>query len=143
MTATYDPTDLVKTTDAGRINVVRFLLGDTDVTSPELQNEEIAFTLTEVSNQVYQAASLSASAVASKYAGLANIEIDGILSADYGELSSSFSVLAVRLKADGSRLDGASLGIFVGGLPTPPARSYAFYRGQFQNPNEVNDLDGY
>mgnify|MGYP000196601101 CR=1 FL=1 len=142
MTATYDPTDLDKTTASGRVNVVRFLLGDTNVDKPELLDEEITFTLSETSNKVYLAASICASTVSSKYAGFANVEISGILSVDYGELASAFSVLSIKLKSDGNRLEGSSLGIFVGGLPVFPARSYAFYRGQFQNPNEKNDLGG-
>jgi hypothetical protein len=143
MTATYDPTDLDKTTAGGRVNVVRFLLGDTDVSSPELQDEEISFTLSEASDLVYLAASICASTVSSKYAGYANVEIDGILTVDYGELASAFSVLSIKLKSDGNRLEGGSLGIFIGGLPVFPARSYAFHRGQFQNPNEKDDLNGY
>jgi hypothetical protein len=142
MTATYDPTDLDKGTASGRVNVVRFLLGDTDVTNPELQNEEITFTLSETTNKVYLAASICASTVSSKYAGLANVEINGILSVDYSELANAFSVLSVKLKSDGNRLEGGSIGVFVGGLPVFPARSYSFFRGQFQNPNELDDLNG-
>jgi hypothetical protein len=142
MAATYDPTNLDKDTASGRVNIVRFLLGDTDDTNPELQNEEITFTLSETSNKVYLAASICASTISSRYSGLANVEIDGILSVDYGELASAFSVLSVKLKSDGNRLEGGSLGIFVGGLPVFPARSYSFFRGQFQNPNELDDLNG-
>jgi hypothetical protein len=142
MTATYDPTDLDKGTASGRVNVVRFLLGDTDVTNPELQNEEITFTLSETTNKVYLAASICASTVSSKYAGLSNVEINGILSVDYSELANAFSVLSVKLKSDGNRLEGGSIGVFVGGLPVFPARSYSFFRGQFQNPNELDDLNG-
>jgi hypothetical protein len=142
MTATYDPTDLDKDTASGRINIVRFLLGDTDLTSPELQNEEITFTLSETTNKVYLAASICASTVSSKYSGFVNVEIDGVLTVDYGELASAFNVLSIKLKSDGHRLEGGSIGIFVGGLPVFPARSYSFFRGQFQNPNELDDLNG-
>jgi hypothetical protein len=142
MTATYDPTNLDKGTASGRVNVVRFLLGDTDVTNPELQNEEITFTLSETTNKVYLSASICASTVSSKYSGLANVEINGILSVDYSELANAFSVLSVKLKSDGNRLEGGSIGVFVGGLPVFPARSYSFFRGQFQNPNELDDLNG-
>ena len=132
MTATYDPTNLDKGTASGRVNVVRFLLGDTDVTNPELQNEEITFALSETTNKVYLAASICASTLASKYSGLV----------DYSELANAFSVLSVKLKSDGNRLEGGSIGVFVGGLPVFPARSYSFFRGQFQNPNELDDLNG-
>jgi hypothetical protein len=142
MTVTYDPTNLDETTSGGRVNVVRFLLGDTNVNSPEVQDEEITFTLSKSANKVYLAASLCAASISSKYSGLANVEIDGILTVDYGELSSSFSKLSINLKSDGHRLEGGSIGIFVGGLPVSPARSYAFFRGQFQNPSELDDLNG-
>jgi hypothetical protein len=142
MTATYDPTDLDEATAGGRINVVRFLLGDTDVTNPEMQNEEITFALSKSSNKVYLASSICASSISSKYSGLANIEIDGILTVDYGELSSAFSTLSTNLKSDGHRLEGGSIGIFIGGLPVFPARSYSFFRGQFQSPTELDDLNG-
>ena len=143
MAATYDPTDLDKTTDAGRLNVVRFLLGDTEVTSAELQDEEIVFALAEATNKTYLAASVCASAIASKYAGYTDVEIDGILTVDYGELSNSYGILSIRLKTEGNRLEGSSIGIFIGGLPVFPTKSYTFYRGQFEDPNRGEGLDEY
>jgi len=141
MTATYDPTDLDKTTAGGRINVVRFLLGDTDVTSAEVQDEEITFTLASASNAVYLAASLCASAISSKYAGYTDTEIDGVLSSDNSTIASGYSKLSVQLKQEGNRQDGTSIGIFIGGLPTSPAKSYTFFRKQFEDPRYKNLTD--
>jgi len=141
MTATYDPTDLDKDTATGRVNVVRFLLGDTDVAYPEVQDEEITFTLASASNAVYLAASLCASAISSKYAGYTDTEIDGILSSDYGSLAGSFSKLSVQLKQEGNRQDGTSLGIFLGGMPVSPDKGYTFFRRQFEDPAYKNLTD--
>lgn len=132
MTVSYDPTNLDTSTADGRLNVVRFLLGDTSTTDANVQDEEIQFSLASASDAVYLAASSCASAIASKYAGYVDTEIDGSLSADYSQLSENFRQLSIQLKQDGNRLDGASLGIFVGGLPSGAnENSYYFYRGQF------------
>jgi len=141
MAATYDPTDLNKTTAGGRVNVVRFLLGDTDITNPELQDEEITFTLSESNNLVYLAASISAATLSSKYSGLATVEIDGILSVDYGDLADSFRLLSTQLRLDGERREGASLGVFAGGIPLFPNRGHVFYMGRFENPVDRDDLN--
>ena len=56
MAWTYDPTNLDKSTAAGRLNVVRFLVGDTEATKPQVQDEEINFGLSESQDDVYYAA---------------------------------------------------------------------------------------
>mgnify|MGYP003649812752 CR=1 FL=1 len=53
MTATYDPTDLTNTT--GKINIVRLMLGDTDVATPELQDEELQYYIDLSPNNLYLA----------------------------------------------------------------------------------------
>ena len=45
MSWSYDPTDLNTTTASGRLNTVRFLVGDTDTNDQKVQNEEIEFSL--------------------------------------------------------------------------------------------------
>ena len=47
MAWSYDPTDLNTTTASGRLNTVRLLVGDTDTTDQQVQNEEVTFSLTE------------------------------------------------------------------------------------------------
>tara|TARA_R110000737_G_scaffold204632_2_gene223418 strand:- start:680 stop:1087 length:408 start_codon:yes stop_codon:yes gene_type:complete len=133
MTATYDSSNLDPATTTGKINVVRFLLGDTDVSSPEVQDEEITFSLSASSDSVYNGASLCATAISARYAGSVNLELDGALKADYSDLSSKYSKLATMLQSTGKRLEGGSLGLFVGGLPSVTEDSYTFYRGQFSN----------
>ena len=138
MTVTYDVTDLDKSTASGRLNIVRWLTGDTSVTTAELQDEEINFSLLSSSDNTYKAASLCAAAIASKFADRVNTGLDGALKADYGSLSDKYRNLSIQLLADGKRLDGTSLGLSVGGLPVFPCKSYSFYRGQF-DPNTVVD----
>lgn len=133
MTTTYDPTNLDVDTASGRLNVVRFLLGDTDVASAEVLDEEITFALLSSGDSPYLAGSICASAIASKYSSYVNVELDGSLKADYSNLAENYRKLAVTLKGDGNRLEGGSLGIFIGGIPTDGTSSYVFYRGQFEN----------
>ena len=45
MAWSYDPTDLNTTTASGRLNTVRLLVGDTDTTDQQVQNEEVTFSL--------------------------------------------------------------------------------------------------
>lgn len=134
MTATYDPTDLDTTTASGRLNVVRFLVGDIDVTDAQVQDEEITFWLTQSSDNTYSAAASLASGLASQYAKLVSTKLDGALSAEYNDLYERYQTLADQLRSDGQRLNGNSLGIFLGGVPSTTT-SYAFYRGQFRHPD--------
>jgi hypothetical protein len=53
MAWSYDPTDLDNTTASGRLNIVRLLVGDTDTVDQQVQNEEIAFGLSENGNNIY------------------------------------------------------------------------------------------
>ena len=72
MAWSYDPTDLDKDTASGRLNTVRLLVGDTDTSDQQAQNEEITFALSETNNNVYYAASWVARTVASQYARKVN-----------------------------------------------------------------------
>jgi hypothetical protein len=115
MAWTYDPTDLNTTTDSGRLNVVRFLSGDTDTNDQQVQNEEIVFSLAQVNDNVYMAASFTANTIASKYARLVTTELDGQLTVEYGDLTSRYTLLAKSLKSQGTS-SGATLSVKAGGL---------------------------
>lgn len=134
MTVTYDPTDLDINSTTGRMNIVRLLVGDTEVLAAELQDEEINFTLSQSNNKVYYAASYCANLLASRYADFVNTELDEALKADYSDLFDKYRNLSTQLLGDAKRLDGSSLGIYIGGLPSNTDTSYAFYRGQFRHP---------
>jgi hypothetical protein len=67
MSWSYDPTNLDTATVAGRLNTVRLLVGDTDTTDQQVQDEEIVFALTETNNNIYAASSWVARTIASQY----------------------------------------------------------------------------
>lgn len=130
MTVTYDPTDL--TEETGQINIVRLMLGDTDIDNAELQDEEIQFYVDKSPDNLYLVASFGASAIASKYAGYVTTELDGALSADYSDLYDRYQNLSTQLRTDGQKHSGSAFGLYLGGVSTDPNEtSYEFYRGQF------------
>src|SRR4051812_24844476 len=67
MTWSYDPSTLT----SNRTNQVRFLVGDTEVTDPLVQNEEIVFALTQ-RGSIYGAASIVCRTIAAKFSRLAD-----------------------------------------------------------------------
>ena len=94
MSWSYDPTNLDTDTSSGRLNVVRLLVGDTDTTDQQIQNEEITFALAQTNDRVYFAAGWAARTIASKYSRQVNTQIDGALSADYSDLAAQYTKLA-------------------------------------------------
>jgi len=87
MAWTYNAADLNTTTPSGRLNTVRLLVGDTDTTDQQVQNEEITFSLAENNDNTYLSAAWIARAISSKYARLVTTKLDGALSADYSDLA--------------------------------------------------------
>lgn len=112
---TYDPTTLGTSSSAERLNTVRFLVGDTDTTDQQVQNEEITFALSESGDSVYRAASWVAKGIAAKYARLVDTELDGQLSENYSQLQEHYKNLSNELSYLATKT-GASLGFAAGGL---------------------------
>lgn len=111
MTWTYDPTEIGTDTAAARINAVRHLVGDTDSTDEQLQNEEIAFHLTQATSDVYLAASLCCESLAAKYSRLVDTsQDDGMLSVKYSQLQTHYSGLRKSLIQRSKRFGSASIG---------------------------------
>ena len=138
---TYDPDDLGITTASGRRNAVRFLVGDTDSTDVQVQDDEITFALAQSSDNVYEAGAYCCRAIAAKYSRRVDTELDGALSASYSDLHSHYMALAENLEAESKKQSG--LGIKAGGLSkadisvvrqdtdrVPPS----FRRDRFRNP---------
>ena len=96
MAWSYDPTDLNTTTASGRLNTVRFLVGDTDTNNQQVQNEEITFSLSQTADDVYTASAYVARSIASQYASKVNIEVDGQIKADYSDLYEHYKALATN-----------------------------------------------
>jgi len=134
MAWTYDPTDLDKSTAAGRLNVVRFLVGDTESNKPQVQDEEINFGLSESQDDVYYAAIYISDSLIAKYARLVTTEIDGDLLVEYSDLLKNYRMLSDDLNRKAKTL-GSRLGVAGGGLNTPNA----FCRYQFKNPPRTED----
>ena len=142
MAWSYDPTDLDKDTASGRLNTVRLLVGDTDTSDQQAQNEEITFALSETNNNVYYAASWVARTVASQYARKVNTEVDGALRADYSDLSKQYSTLSDKLEFQGKK-SGAVVGVLAGGITKSGINTVrtdtdrvegSFRRDRFRNP---------
>jgi len=86
MAWSYSAADLSNTTSSGRLNTVRLLVGDTDTTDQQVQNEEINFSLAENNDNTYLSASWIARVISSKYARLVTTKLDGALSSNYSDL---------------------------------------------------------
>tara|TARA_R100000544_G_scaffold20059_2_gene9745 strand:+ start:2521 stop:2970 length:450 start_codon:yes stop_codon:yes gene_type:complete len=142
MSWSYDPTDLNTTTASGRLNTVRFLVGDTDTNDQKVQNEEIVFSLSQTNNDVNSAASYIARTLASKYASKVTIELDGQLMAHYSDLYKNYKALADKLDYQAKKF-GSQLGVIAGGISRvkvgtvredPDRLKPAFRRDRFTNP---------
>lgn len=116
MAWTYDNTDLGTDTASGRVNSVRLLVGDTDSTDEQVQDEEITFALTQTANNVYYAASWVANVLASKYSRRVTTELDGALRAEYSDLAKNYRLLSLQMRQDGQRFSGTALGVEAGGI---------------------------
>lgn len=112
MTWTYDNTDLDKTTAAGRLNVVRLLLGDTDSSDRLLVDEEIRFYLSENSDNVYFAAVDAAEGLVAKFAREVNRQV-GDLAIEAESRMVHFAGLSQRLREQAQK-NAPRYGIFVG-----------------------------
>jgi hypothetical protein len=142
----YNPSDLTPTTDAGRLNIVRLLIGDTNTTDQQLQDPEITFALNQNGNNTYSAACWACNALVSKYARLVNTQLDGALKSDYSDLMQHYLLLASSLEYQG-KSSGASLGVRAGGITKVSIEAAradtnriegSFRRDQFKNPPSYN-----
>lgn len=115
MAWTYDATDLDNDTSSGRLNVVRFLIGDTDTTDQQLQDEEISYLLSEAQDNPKLASAKAARNLSAKYSRLVTTELDGQLTMEYGELSSRYNTLADTLEREASS-SGAAFKVITGEL---------------------------
>lgn len=139
----YDPASLGVSTATERKNSVRFLVGDTDTTDPQIQDEEIEFALGQVGQNVYLAGSFVAETIAAKFARLVTSEVDRTLRVRYSDMQAQYGALSRGLREQALRIGG--LGISAGGINTlqmemnrnNPVRPSATYKGEF------NDNSGY
>ena len=146
MAWSYNSSDLTPTTDAGRLNIVRLLIGDTNTTDQQMQDAEITFALSQSSNNTYMAASWACRTLVSKFARMVTTQLDGALSADYSDLMMHYQQLADTLEYQG-KTSGASLGVRAGGITKVSIEAAradtnriegSFRRDQFKNPPSYN-----
>ena len=122
MTATYtDPSN-------SNSDAVRWLVGDTDVSDAALQDEEIAFALSQAGNDTYLAASICARALAGKYATLIDTKFESV-SSDYSGLRDNYYALASSLEKQSKKYGTRGLG-----LPAAGGLTYSGIRA-----NDLND----
>lgn len=116
MSWSYNASDLNTTTDSGRLNSVRLLVGDTNTSDQLVQNEEITFALAQANTNIYYAAAWICRVIAAKYSRLVDTQLDGALSANYSTRSKQYQQLAAQIEAQGKKTSGKSLGVFAGGI---------------------------
>jgi|SRR5210317_996858 len=143
MAWTYDETNLDSTTAAGRLNVVRLLIGDTDTNDQLIKNEEITFALAQANDNVYFAASWSARTISAQFARRVTTKLDGALSANYSDLAKQYKALSDDLREQGQKYSMTSASLKAGGISNAAIDaaqaltdrpSAAFSKGQFDNP---------
>lgn len=115
MTWSYDPTNLGTASAAERLDSVRFLVGDTDTTDQQVQDEEIAFALEQNGNNIYLSASWVARGIAAKYSRLVDTDLDGQLAESYSQLQKHYKGLSDTLEYQGKTTSGG-IGFAAGGL---------------------------
>jgi len=148
---TYDSGTLGVETAEERRNSVRFLVGDTDDTDPQVQDEAIIFALGQCGQNVYHSGAFIAETIAAKYARLVTSEVDRTLRVRYSDLQEQYRNLARDLR-DKAMAFGSGLGVSAGGINTltmetarsNPLRPLSTYRGEFDYPKGVyGDDQGY
>lgn len=127
---TYDPSELDKTTEEGRKNIVRLLIGDTDSSDPQVQDEEIAFYLEDNPNKIYSAAAGACFTIYSKYTRMVNTELDEAIRADYSDLAKNYKALLSDLEEKANK-ESAVAKIVVSGTSLQCGE---IWRDRFKNP---------
>lgn len=145
MTWTYNPADL-----SSSLAKVRLMIGDTNTNDQLLQDEEINYFLT-VNSSPMSAAVMAARAIASKFARLADTDIE-TASVKYSQKAKGYADLADTLeKQSNSALSGGLAGPSATGIsiaameqadddtdrPIPENR-----KGMFDNPPNAEFRDG-
>lgn len=145
MTWTYsgDPASVAR-------DAVRFLIGDTDTTDQQVNDAEIAFALTQNSNQ-YEAAMICVAALVAKYARQVDSQIESI-SESASQRVTQYNALMATLKLQSANasggvfkaspiITGASESANLEKLNQIDLTKPAFYPSQFDNTLPVYPYD--
>jgi hypothetical protein len=140
MAWTYSNSELNTTTEAGRLNTVRLLIGDIIETDPLLQDEEIIFALDQAGQNVYGAASWACRVIASTFARAVDTQLDGALESKFSDRIKHYTLMSQQLMDLGKSVGGKGMGVFGGGISNAAIKvaeldtdrpEPAFKRGQF------------
>lgn len=123
MTWTYNPAIIA--TD--KVSQVRFLVGDTVVTDPQVENEEIAFALTQRTS-IYGAAAIVCRSLASKLSRQADT-VDKDLRTTLSSRAKAYSARAIGYEVQANARGG--------GMPYAGGISVADKIAQENNPDRV------
>lgn len=108
MSWNYNPSDLANTP----IDQVRLLIGDTESTDPQFQDEEIAFFLLTLSP--YRAAAQCCRALSAKFSRSVNFAA-GMTRIAYGDLAKAYALRAIAFDQQATRA-GAGGMPYAGGI---------------------------
>lgn len=116
MSWTYDPALLGDTNNADRLHSVRLLIGDTESTDPQVEDEEILFALSQSAGNIYDAGFFLCRILAAKYARLVDTALDKGLSEKNDNLSKKYTQLSDTIKAIGRTVKTSTGGVSAGGI---------------------------
>ena len=116
MAWTYDPSLLGTTTATGRLHSVRLLIGDTESTDPQVEDEEIVFSLAQATDDIYDAGYFLCRILAAKYARLVDTALDKGLSEKNDNLSKKYTELSGTIKSIGRTMKTSTGGVAGGGI---------------------------
>lgn len=115
MAWSYDERNLNTTDALGRLNAVRFLIGDTVELDPQVQDEEVAFALGQANNNTYYAAAFLCRTIAAKYARDVDTKLSGAIEESSSQLQDHYLELAEALEYQAQKT-GAQIGVAAGGI---------------------------
>ncbi len=115
MAWSYDERNLNTTDALGRLNATRFLIGDTNESDQQVQDEEVAFALSQANDNTYRAGAFLCRNIAAKYSRNVDLQISGTLQESASQLQAHYLELAETLEYQAKKF-GASLGVKAGGI---------------------------
>ena len=134
----FDPAD-------SPVDSVRFLIGDTDLSAPQLSDGEIQFALDQNAN-IYAAAAICARALSARYARRVDTRFETVES-KYSQLRDNYEMLARSLDAQAKK-KGTLGAPIAGGISRAEVEAAQadmnrvkpfFYDNLFQNPPPSNE----
>ena len=141
MAWTYDATNLTNTTASGRLYSVRLLVGDTNSGDPQLQDEEITFSLGQNGDNIYNAAAFCCRLLASKYSRLVDTQLDGALQASYSDRMKHYNLLYTQISDLAKKVSGKALGVSAGGISVAAVEVVNADTDRVQPEFEVDQFD--